>query len=70
MPLTQDQENFQEMVGRFLAGRSPTTEVRRLMETPTGYDPAVWQQLCGELGLAGRGWRYRAAVSTRGGRLT
>ena len=40
------------MVRRFLAEKSPVSEVRRLMATETGYDPAVWAQL-GELGLAG-----------------
>ena len=40
------------MVRRFLAEKSPVSEVRRLMATEAGYDPAVWAQL-GELGLAG-----------------
>ena len=40
------------MVRRFLAEKSPVNEVRRLMATDAGYDPAVWAQL-GQLGLAG-----------------
>ena len=40
------------MVRRFLAEKSPLSEVRRLMATEAGYDPAVWAQL-GQLGLAG-----------------
>jgi alkylation response protein AidB-like acyl-CoA dehydrogenase len=40
------------MVRRFLAEKSPVSEVRRLMATEAGYDPAVWAQL-GRLGLAG-----------------
>ena len=40
------------MVRRFLAEKSPVSEVRRLMATEAGYDPAVWAQL-GQLGLAG-----------------
>jgi alkylation response protein AidB-like acyl-CoA dehydrogenase len=40
------------MVRRFLAEKSPVSEVRRLMATDAGYDPAVWAQL-GQLGLAG-----------------
>ncbi|MDH5738266.1 MAG: acyl-CoA/acyl-ACP dehydrogenase [Gammaproteobacteria bacterium] len=48
-----DLDNFRDQVARFMSGKSPTTEVRRLMATDTGYDVGVWQQLCGELGLAG-----------------
>jgi alkylation response protein AidB-like acyl-CoA dehydrogenase len=40
------------MVRRFLADKSPVSEVRRLMATEAGYDPAVWAVL-GQLGLAG-----------------
>ncbi len=40
------------MVRRFLAEKSPVSEVRRLMATEPGYDQAVWAQL-GQLGLAG-----------------
>ncbi len=40
------------MVRRFLAEKSPVSEVRRLMATDAGYDPAVWARL-GQLGLAG-----------------
>ena len=40
------------MVRRFLVEKSPVSEVRRLMVTEAGYDPAVWAQL-GRLGLAG-----------------
>src|SRR4051794_9088350 len=41
------------MVRDYLADRSPEAEVRRLMETDEGFDPAVWQQLGDELGLLG-----------------
>ncbi len=50
---TEEQEQFRESVARFLGDKSPTTSVRRLMETDDGYDGDVWTQLCGELGLAG-----------------
>ncbi len=50
---TAEQEQFREIVGRFLTDKSPTTAVRRLMDTEEGYERQVWQQLCGELGLAG-----------------
>ncbi len=50
---TDEQEQFRSAVRRFLADRSPTTEVRRLMATAEGYDPAVWRQLSEELALPG-----------------
>jgi alkylation response protein AidB-like acyl-CoA dehydrogenase len=34
-----------------LEAKSPESEVRRLMETTEGYDPAVWSQMANELGL-------------------
>src|SRR5947208_1684844 len=49
---TEEQQDLRDMVRRFLAEKSPVSEVRRLMETEAGYDPAVWAQL-GQLGLAG-----------------
>jgi alkylation response protein AidB-like acyl-CoA dehydrogenase len=39
------------MVARFLQDKSPETEVRRLMATQEGYDPAVWSQMADQLGL-------------------
>jgi alkylation response protein AidB-like acyl-CoA dehydrogenase len=50
---TDDQEQFRSTLRRFLNDRSPTTEVRRLMATSEGYDPAVWRQLSEELALPG-----------------
>jgi alkylation response protein AidB-like acyl-CoA dehydrogenase len=50
---TEEQEQFRSAIRRFLKDRSPTTEVRRLMATAEGYDPAVWRQLSDELGLPG-----------------
>jgi alkylation response protein AidB-like acyl-CoA dehydrogenase len=49
---TDEQQDLRAMVRRFLADKSPASEVRRLMATEAGYDPAVWAQL-GQLGLAG-----------------
>ena len=43
------------MVKRFLEEKSPETEVRRLMATSEGYDPAVWEQMANELALQGLG---------------
>jgi alkylation response protein AidB-like acyl-CoA dehydrogenase len=50
---TDEQEQFRTALRRFLVDKSPTTEVRRLMATAEGYDPAVWRQLSDELGLPG-----------------
>src|SRR5215472_3490588 len=33
--------------------KSPETEVRRLMDTTEGYDPAVWSLMAEQLGLQG-----------------
>jgi alkylation response protein AidB-like acyl-CoA dehydrogenase len=48
-----EQEQLREVVRRFLGQKSPEAEVRRLMETPDGYDRAVWKQLAQELDLLG-----------------
>jgi alkylation response protein AidB-like acyl-CoA dehydrogenase len=49
----EEQEELRRSVRRFLEQRSPEAEVRRLMDTVEGYDPAVWRQMAGELGLQG-----------------
>ena len=51
--ISDEQEELRRSVRQFLADKSPANEVRRLMDTPTGYDPAVWEQLAGQLGLTG-----------------
>jgi len=50
---TEDQDQFREIVSRFLQDKSQPIEVRRLLETESGFDPEVWRQLCEEVGLAG-----------------
>ena len=50
---TDEQEQFRSAIRRFLNDKSPTTEVRRLMATDEGYDPAVWRQMSEELALPG-----------------
>ena len=50
---TEDQIQFREVVSRFLQQKSATTLTRQLMESSTGFDRDVWQQLCTEVGLAG-----------------
>ncbi|HEY7946055.1 MAG TPA: acyl-CoA dehydrogenase family protein [Acidimicrobiales bacterium] len=48
---SEEQEELRSSVRRFLEDKSPMTEVRRLMETTEGYDPAVWKQMGEQLGL-------------------
>ncbi len=48
---SEEQEELRSAVRRFLADKSPESEVRRLMATPEGYDHAVWRQMADQLGL-------------------
>jgi alkylation response protein AidB-like acyl-CoA dehydrogenase len=48
---SEEQEELRRTVRQFLEAKSPETEVRRLMDTTEGYDPAVWKQMGQELGL-------------------
>jgi alkylation response protein AidB-like acyl-CoA dehydrogenase len=50
---SEEQEELRKTMRQFLDAKSPETEVRRLMETESGYDPAVWNQMGAELGLQG-----------------
>jgi alkylation response protein AidB-like acyl-CoA dehydrogenase len=52
---SEEQEELRKMVRRFLEEKSPESEVRRLMATDEGYDPAVWAQMGSELALQGLG---------------
>ena len=49
--LSDEQEEFRAVVRRFLEENSPSTEVRRLMETEQGHDHEVWRKLSQDLGL-------------------
>jgi alkylation response protein AidB-like acyl-CoA dehydrogenase len=48
---SEEQEELRRTVRQFLEAKSPSSEVRRLMETTEGYDPSVWKQMGQELGL-------------------
>jgi alkylation response protein AidB-like acyl-CoA dehydrogenase len=48
---SDEQDELRRSVKRFLDDKSPEAEVRRLMETTEGYDPAVWTQMAEQLGL-------------------
>jgi alkylation response protein AidB-like acyl-CoA dehydrogenase len=50
---TDEQNAMRATIREFLAVKSPETEVRKLMATDIGYDPAVWKQMGDELGLQG-----------------
>jgi alkylation response protein AidB-like acyl-CoA dehydrogenase len=50
---TDEQDQLRSAVRGYFTDKSPESEVRRLMATDTGYDPAVWQQMARELGLQG-----------------
>ncbi|MCZ7527398.1 MAG: acyl-CoA/acyl-ACP dehydrogenase [Acidimicrobiia bacterium] len=48
---SEEQDQLRDAVRKFMETKSPSTEVRRLMETTEGYDEAVWKQMAQELGL-------------------
>ena len=48
---SEEQTDFRNMLRRFLQDRSPTTEVRRVMETESGYDSEIWRMMAEDLGV-------------------
>lgn len=48
--LTETQQTLKNTVRKFLAAECPMSEVRRLMETDTAFDPALWRK------IAEQGW--------------
>jgi len=50
---SEEQDAFRASVRRFVAERWPVAEVRRLAGTERGFEPAVWKQLAGDLGIVG-----------------
>jgi alkylation response protein AidB-like acyl-CoA dehydrogenase len=48
-----DQEELRSTVRRFLERSSAEADVRRLMATESGYDPALWEKMATQLGLHG-----------------
>jgi alkylation response protein AidB-like acyl-CoA dehydrogenase len=49
---SSEQDAFRESLRRYLAERSPTKEVRRLMETDTGWERDGWRRMNAEMGFA------------------
>jgi len=52
---SEEQEELRRSVRRFLEDKSPSIEVRRLMETAEGFDRPVWEQMANQLGLQALG---------------
>jgi alkylation response protein AidB-like acyl-CoA dehydrogenase len=50
---SEEQQELRRGLRRFLEDKSPSRQVRRLMETEEGYDRAVWSQMAEQLGLQG-----------------
>jgi len=50
---TNEQTQFRESLQNFFRKHSPTSEVRRVMETHIGFDQEVWENACRSLGLSG-----------------
>jgi alkylation response protein AidB-like acyl-CoA dehydrogenase len=50
---TEEQTELRRTIRSFCAAESPESEIRRVMETPEGFDRRVWRRLAAELGLTG-----------------
>lgn len=50
---SEEQEELRRITRQFLESKSDEAAVREQMETETGFDPAVWQQMGAEMGLQG-----------------
>jgi alkylation response protein AidB-like acyl-CoA dehydrogenase len=50
---SDEQRELRRIVRSFVDAKGSQSEVRRLMETPEGYEPAVWRQMADQLGLLG-----------------
>ncbi|MDX3385475.1 acyl-CoA/acyl-ACP dehydrogenase [Streptomyces niveiscabiei] len=51
--LTAEQREIQRTLRELLGKRCGSAELRAAVETPAGYDPALWGALAGQLGLPG-----------------
>jgi alkylation response protein AidB-like acyl-CoA dehydrogenase len=51
--ISAEHEQFAESIRGYFASRQPMTEVRRLAETPAGYERGSWKQLADEVGVQG-----------------
>ena len=46
---TEEQEMIRDTAAAFLAEVSGSEAIRQVMATQQGYDPALWQRICGEM---------------------
>ena len=46
---TEEQEMIRDTAAAFLAEVSTSEAIRSAMATDTGYDPALWERICGEM---------------------
>src|SRR5690348_9322961 len=46
--LSESQQILKETARKFFAGECPTATVRKLMETETAFDAALWSKLAGQ----------------------
>ncbi len=53
LAFSEEQDELRRSLRKFCDTKSPSSEVLRLMETPDGFDEAVWKQMAQELGLQG-----------------
>jgi alkylation response protein AidB-like acyl-CoA dehydrogenase len=53
LAFTEEQQQFREIVARFLAEKSPISRVRTVLDETPRYDADTWQALAGELGATG-----------------
>jgi alkylation response protein AidB-like acyl-CoA dehydrogenase len=51
--ISEDQEELRRLLRRFFEEKSPEVEVRRLMETPDGFDREVWKQMADQMMVQG-----------------
>jgi len=59
--LTETQQTLKNTVRKFLAAECPMAEVRKLMETATAFDPALWRK------IAEQGWNGMILPEEYGG---
>ena len=50
---SEEHQQFRSSLRAFFEARSPEAEVRRVMDEPRGYDPALWKEMAQQLGLQG-----------------
>src|ERR1700744_223535 len=50
---TEEQQEFRAVLRRYFEQSSPTSTVRRLMETDAGWDATQWREMNQQLGLCG-----------------